>query len=203
MKREYTKLFSFILGITFITSGIIFSVTRTYREEKQEKIDSEGKIIDEIVDVYGVFKTKTEDFSNKRDDINDKIADYILFYNDMPEGYEGIIENIKEYETYVTEIEDSAIYLKDHCKTQNYSSTDANSKCNSYIINYEKTVNTFVGDIEFFNNKIKEYNEWIIEENKEMKENEKYPELKQFVPEKYKDYIDIDNDNDYLGSASD
>ena len=49
MKREYAKLFSFILGITFILSGVIFAVTRSYKDDKQAKIDEENKIIDEML----------------------------------------------------------------------------------------------------------------------------------------------------------
>lgn len=203
MKREYTKLFSFILGITFILSGVIFAVTRSYKDDKQSKIDAENKIIDEIIDVYGAFASKIEEFSNRRDTLYEDYAEFTTYYTTMPDGYDEIIEKIKNYETLVTEVEDATAYLKDNCENPSYSSIDANTKCNSYVINLEKTVNVFLVDIEFFNSKLKEYNEWTIEENKTLKDNEKYKELALYEPFEYKDYIDVDNDGVYLGKESD
>ena len=203
MKREYAKLFSFILGITFILSGVIFAVTRSYKDDKQAKIDEENKIIDEIIDVYEAFKGKIEEFSNRRDTLYEEYAEFTTYYTTMPDGYDAIIEKIKNYEILVSEVEDAAAYLKDNCENPTYSSIDANTKCNSYVINLEKTINVFVLDVEYFNSKLKEYNEWIIEENKSLKENEKYNELALYETFKYKDYIDVDNDGVYLGKESD
>ena len=43
MKREYAKLFSFILGIAFILTGVIFIISTEYKEKKQDKINEENK----------------------------------------------------------------------------------------------------------------------------------------------------------------
>ena len=202
MKREYAKLFSFILGIAFILTWVIFIISTEYKEKKQDKINEENKIIDEIFDIYEVFKKKTEGFSNKRDEVNTEVADYISYYTGMIDKYDSIVVTLENYETMVKEVEDTAVYLKDHCIKNSYSSIDANTKCNSYIMNYEKVVNTFVLDIEFFNSKINEYNEWAAKENEELKI-EKYQSLEKFVPKVYKEYIDINNDGTYLGRTSD
>lgn len=203
MKREYTKLFSFILGITFILSGIIFTLSNIYKENKQQKIDDERIIIDEIIDVYETFRQKTEAFSQKRDLINSDISEYTSYYTGMQEKYESMLEELKEYETLVKEVEDAATYLKSNCLKESYSNADANNKCNAYIINYERTVNSFVGDVNFFNSKIDEYNEWTIKENEELTENEKYKSLEKFTSSYYKEYIDINNDGTYLGKEMD
>ena len=86
---------------------------------------------------------------------------------------------------------------------ESYSDQDANNKCNAYIINYEKTVNSFISDIEFFNNKIDEYNNWIISENEELDNEDKYTKVERYKATKYKEYIDINNDGTYLGRNSD
>jgi len=203
MKREYTQIFSFILGFTFILSGVIFSFVNSYKEEKNNEIQEEADIIDEIIDVYEIFKNKTEEYSTKRDEINNDIADYTSYYSGMEERYEEMTEKLNEYEELVKEVEDAAYYLKNHCINKTYSNQDANGKCNAYIINFEKTVNSFVGDIEFLNSKIDEYNEWIVEENEDLKENEKYGELTSFIPNHYKDYVDVNSDGTYLGRNSD
>lgn len=199
MKREYTKIFSFIVGITLIISGIIYTIVETNKEAKKIKIKEENQIIDEIVDIYEVFQKKVNDFSHQRDAYLDKIIDYTSYYSGMEARYNDIIKVIKEYESKLSEIEDSAVYLNAHCPNQNYSSSSANSKCHTYIINFERTVNSFVGDIEFFNSKIKEYNNWV----KESKKNEDYKQINEYISEKYPDYVDINNDGEYLGKNKD
>lgn len=203
MKREYAKLFSFILGITFILSGIIFAFVNSNKIAKGEKIKEENLIIDEILNIYDTFKTKTEDFSVKRDEYLDDITEYTSYYSGMAKNYSNMQNKILKYETLVKEVEDSATYLKSNCLNANYSKSEANSKCTAYIINYEKTVNSFVGDVEFLNNKIKEYNEWIKNENKKLNEKDKYKKLDEFEVKYYKDYIDINDDGIYLGKNKD
>lgn len=203
MKREYAKLFSFLIGITFILSGIIFTLTRVYKNNKAQSIEEENIIAAEIKNVYESFKIKTEEFSTKRDLINSDISEYVSYYTGIEKNYNDMIEEIKEYENLVIEVEDAAVYLKKHCLNESYSDQDANNKCNAYIINYEKTVNSFISDIEFFNSKIDEYNNWIISENEELDDEDKYIEVERYKATKYKEYIDINNDGTYLGRNSD
>ena len=101
MKREYAKLFSFMLGIAFILTGIVFIISAEYKENKQDKINEENKIIDEIFDIYEVFKKKTEEFSNKRDEVNSEVSDYISYYTGMLEKYDSVIMTLENYETKV------------------------------------------------------------------------------------------------------
>lgn len=203
MKREYAKLFSFLIGIAFILSGIIFTLTRVYKNNKAQSIEEENIIATEIKNVYESFKIKTEEFSTKRDLINSDISEYVSYYTGIEKNYNDMIEELKEYENLVIEVEDAAVYLKKHCLNESYSDQDANNKCNAYIINYEKTVNSFISDIEFFNSKIDEYNNWIISENEELDDEDKYIEVERYKATKYKEYIDINNDGTYLGRNSD
>ena len=203
MKREYAKLFSFLIGIAFILSGIIFTLTRVYKDNKFQNAQEESIIADEIKDIYEAFKIKVEEFSTKRDLINSDISEYVSYYTGIEENHDDMIEELKKYENLVAEVEDSAVYLKSHCLNENYSDQDANNKCNAYIINYEKTVNSFVSDIEFFNSKIDEYNNWIISENEELDNEDKYTKVERYKATKYKEYIDINNDGTYLGRNSD
>ena len=203
MKREYAKLFSFLIGIAFILSGIIFTLTRVYKNNKAQSIEEENIIAAEIKNIYESFKIKTEEFSTKRDLINSDISEYVSYYTGIEKNYNDMIEELKEYENLVIEVEDSAVYLKKHCLNESYSDQDANNKCNAYIINYEKTVNSFISDIEFFNSKIDEYNNWIISENEELDNEDKYTKVERYKATKYKEYIDINNDGTYLGRNSD
>ena len=48
MKRQYIRLFSFLIGLTFLISGVLFSFVNNYKQEKKRIIAEEGVIADEI-----------------------------------------------------------------------------------------------------------------------------------------------------------
>lgn len=202
MKQQYIKLFSFLLGLTFIFSGVIYTFVSSYKDEKEEKKKEEVIIADEIGNVYKTFYQKEDDLSSFRKDLIKEFNEYVSFYSEMEEGYDDMVDNFKKYEVYVQEIEDTSSYLKDKCKSK-YSSSDANEKCNYYYIYLEKSINMFVEDIKFFNNKIDEYNKWIEAENESVIKEDAHEKLKKYDSKKYKDYVDLNNDGTYLGMNSD
>ncbi len=198
MKNQYVRLFSSLLGITFILSGVIFTFTKTYKDDKNKKIQEEHIIVDEIGNVYQTFFEKENNLTTYRTSLIEKINEYVTYYSQMSDGYDEIIEMIENYETQITEIEDISSYLKDKC-TDKYSVVETNEKCNAYYINLEKTINLFIGDMKYFNSKIKEYNEWTKTENESIIAETKYEELNEYNPKKYKEYVDLNNDKTFLG----
>ena len=80
-------------------------------------------------------------------------------------------------------------------------------------MNLEKSINSFVSDISFLNNKIDEYNEWIktnkeekiivTEGKKKVQKTIVYENLDTFSPKYYRDYVDVNNDGTYLGKNAD
>lgn len=201
MKRQYIRLFSFLIGITFIVSGFLFTIVNDYKKEKQKKIQEEIVIADEIEDVYEVFYNKEKDLSIYRDELIDDIMEFSAFFTQMPKDYKKVIPKLEEYETMITEIEDASNYLQSKCNKR-YSVLKANDKCDAYFINLEKTINIFIGDISFFNSKIEDYNEWTKEENESVLTTEKYKELDKYEVKKYKENVDLNKDGTYLGMKS-
>lgn len=202
MKEQYLKLFSFLFGITFIVSGVIFTYCNTFKVEKDKKIEEDKAISDEIGDVYKTFFDKEQELTKYRDEYEEKMSSFVTFYSEMPSQYKDMIEMVKKYEEYVKESEDISYYLKDKC-TKKYSSSDANEKCNAYYINLEKTINSFIEDVRFFNSKIDEYNKWAVDENDSVIATVKYEPLENYTMEKYKDFVDLNEDGTYLGMNSD
>lgn len=203
MKEQYIKLFSFLLGLSFIISGVLFTVvSATVKEDKKKAIEEDNKIADEIGNVYATFYEKENTLSNYRDTLNKDISNYVVFYTDMPGGYKKIIEKISKYDTYVKEINDISYYLSQNC-SKNYSVLEANDKCTAYYINMEKTINSFIGDIEFFNSKIDEFNEWAEKENKSVLASKKYQKLEKYVSKEFTSYVDLNGDGTYLGMNAD
>lgn len=202
MKQQYVRLFSFIIGCTFIVSGVIFMYTKSIKAEKKEKIETETKIADEIGDVYKTFYKKEKTLSKYREKLIDDMSTYFTYYIDMPKGYKSMIDKVAQYEEYVKESEDMTSYLKENCNKK-YSVAKANEKCSAFYINLEKTINVFVEDLSLFNSKIDEYNEWIKTENKSVISNVKYKSLDKYESEKYTDYVDLNKDGIYLGKNND
>lgn len=202
MKQQYIKLFSFLLGITFILSGCIYTYVNTYKQDKKDKVKQDTEIADEIGNVYKTFYDKVKALSTYRDSLVDEMAEYATYYSEMPDGYSEIIKKIDLYEEKVQEAEDITSYLEDKCDTR-YSVKAANEKCNAYFINMEKTINVFIGDVKFFNSKIKEYNEWTKVENKSVIATVEYKTLNEYKLGKYTDYVDLNKDGTYLGMNSD
>ena len=78
----------------------------------------------------------------------------------------------------------------------------ANDKCDAYFINLEKTINYYVGDLDFFNLKIDDFNEWIKTENESILVTKKYVPLEKHEAKKYTKIVDLNNDGTYLGMKS-
>ena len=201
MKRQYIRLFSFLIGVTFIISGVLFTLVNNYKRERQIKKDEEKLIADEIGNVYQTFYDKEKGLSTYRDELLNSVKEYIVFYTTMPKQYNEMITKLKKYEEYIVEVEDISSYLKDKC-TQRYSVLEANDKCDAYYINLEKSINIFIGDIEYFNSRIKNYNEWTETENNSLIATEKYDKLEEYKPKKYTEYVDLNDDGTYLGRNS-
>ena len=201
MKQQYIKLFSFLLGISFIVSAVIFVYVKDYKDEKQEKVKSESIIADEIGNVYKTFFNKEKELNKYRDKLHTELSSYLVYYSNMSKKYKNMFSMYTEYETKLHEIEDISSYLKDKCTTK-YSVQNANEKCNAYYINLEKSINIFIDDIKFFNSKIKEYNEWTKVENKSVIATTKYKTLDEYKTERYTDYVDLNNDGTYLGTSA-
>ena len=201
MKRQYLRLFSFLIGITFIVSGVLFTFVNNYKESRKKVQQEEKVIADEIGDVYKTFYEKEVDLTNYRDDLLNDIKDFSEFFTDMPDGYGSVMPKVEKYETLIMEVEDMSTYLKERC-TRRYSQLEANDKCDAYYKNLEKTINIFIEDINIFNSKIRDYNEWTETENKSLIATKKYNKLEEYKVKKYTEYVDLNDDETYLGRTN-
>ena len=198
MKQQYIKLFSILIGLSLIISGVIYVFSNMYKEDRARKLKNEQIIADEISDIYKSFFDVEKELTAERDKLVKEYLEYSSYYSNMPKGYNAMKEKIAAYEEKVTQAEDVSAFLKKSCEKK-YSINSANDKCIAYYINLERTINTFIGDIEKFNVKIDEYNVWTEEENKSVLTTTKYELLEKFVSTKYKEHVDLNNDGTYLG----
>ena len=201
MKRDYIRLFSFMIGVTLLLSAVIYAISNSYKQSRQKEMDSEIQIIDEIGIYYDTFQIKVEEFKDTREKTLSAIEDYSSYYTGMDEKYPEIVEQIKKYDTKVKELADADTYLNEYCINKSYSDSVTNQKCINYIMNYEKSVNTFIGDINFFNNKVDQYNKWTETENNSDAKKRTYEKIEQYTSNNFKDYVDINKDGTYLGKV--
>jgi len=201
MKQQYLRLFSFLIGLTFIISGVLFTFVNDYKKDKKKQLDEEIKIAEEIDSIYDEFYDKEKELTAFRDDLVEEITIFSQYFQQMPENYESILSKINEYEETIIDIDETSSYLKKACQKR-YSVSDANDLCDAYYINLEKSINLFVGEIDYFNSKIDEYNEWIITENESVATLVKYEELEKYEVKKYSKYVDLNEDETYLGKSN-
>ncbi len=201
MKRQYLRLFSFLIGITFIISGVLFTVVNNYKEEKKQQRREEQLIADEIGNVYKTFYDKEVGLSTYRDVLLNDIKEFSEFFTNMPSGYGSVISKVENYETMIMEIEDISTYLKDKCDKR-YSILVANDQYDAYYKNLEKTINIFIEDMNVFNKKIKDFNDWTEIENNSVIKTRTYDKLEEYKIKKYNEYVDLNDDGTYLGKPS-
>lgn len=199
MKKSYFCLTFLILGISFIISGVVNAFVMSYKDNKKKNIEEENVIADEIGSIYDKFYKMENDLSVKRTNLLKDISEYVSFYSNMSEKYDDMKNELDEYDVSLKEIGDFSSYLTSNCVNKVYSNADVNSKCISYLLNYEKTINTFVSDIEFLNSKIDEYNKWIEDEETSSKNKP----LDKFSSSNFKEFVDLNGDGTYLGNNAD
>lgn len=201
MKQQYLRLFSFLIGLTFIVSGVLYTFVNDYKKEKKKQLNEEIKIAEEIDKVYDTFYDKEKELNNLRDELVEEMTTFAQYFQQMPDNYENIGSKLDEYENMIIDIDESSSYLKEACKKR-YSVSDANDLCDAYYINLEKSINLFVGEIDYLNSKIEEYNEWIKDENDSVITYVKYKELDKYDVKKYDKYVDLNEDDTYLGKSN-
>lgn len=202
MKQQYLRLYSFLIGITFIISGIVYTFVNDYKAYKKKQLEEEIVISEKIAEVYKGFYDKETELNEFREEYVEDVASFTSYFENMPKNYKTVVGKIEKYEKQLVEIDNSTEYLKEVCNKR-YSVSDANDKCDAFYINLEKSINLFIGDVEFLNSKIDEYNEWIVEENENVTLTEKFKELSQCSTNTYKKYVDLNEDGTYLGKNND
>ena len=202
MKKEYIKLFSFMIGVALLLSALVYGISNSYKGSKQKAINSEKKTLEEIGSAYDIFSAKLEQFTSLRDKTITDIEDYSSYYTGMDTKYEDILKEVKEYDKVAGELKNSIGDLSKKCINKSYSDLVVNQKCINFILNYERSINTFVGDIYFFNSRIDTFNEWVDTENKNKTKEREYKKVEKYTANSFKDYIDVNNDGTYLGKKS-
>lgn len=180
-------IFSIILLILiiFISIGVNSFIRSFKRDQDETKI-----ILSKIKDYYKDFYNATEMFSNKRTSFYELKEEY-GYIEDIDNDPTKLENFMKEYESVVVNVNDKSSFLKGHCNIT-YSDYYTNNTCKLFLQGYEAVINYFITDVKVYNDLIDGYNEWHSND-------EDFIKLSHYNFNLYDDYIDYDNDGNFLG----
>lgn len=183
MKNKKVAIFTLIIGILLIITGLTMSVCTYIDKQNKQKKQVENTILEK----YDVFKDNVESFNDIRKVYYTDVASN-LYPESVEEEYEDWLIMLENYTKQVDSVENSSNELKEYCVNKYYSNEDVKNKCDSFVIAYETTINYYAKDIISFNEVIDTYQRNIVEENESIHNYElKY------------DYIDINLDGKFIG----
>lgn len=188
MSNKKHILILVLLGILSIVIGLILMFITNIKKDQQQLNNNISKINKD----YANFKKDIEEVNKTRDELHKNILDTV-YYESFESSENEYKKALYNYEKTVTDISKNYANLKGYCEVGiYYSSSDANSKCNAFNLGYEQLINTFVDDINMYNNNVKKYNNWLDEQqNTTSKKLEGYKTKKT--------YIDYNKDGEYSG----
>lgn len=172
------------LGIVFFVVGLVMNTS--IQQKKEQLLEEEnGKI---IVENYQKVKEQVEVFSQKRQEMYEEVLNEV-YLEQVPRKRQEWEQIIKEYEQEIEKIMTISNESKSVCETS-YQEKDYNSKCDAITIVQEQVINSYVKDMEIYNEMIQQYNDMpqMIETEKE----KPYQGI-------YQDYVDLNQDNSYEG----
>ena len=135
---------------------------------------------------YKELQDNVLEYNNIRTEYSSKIKDvYLDSFKDKIEEYNSLLD---KYNKVIEKIDKNIDNINNKYNML-YNDININKVCNSYKVSYEKLINLYINDINNYNDKIKEYNEY-------KKDN---IELNKIV---HNNYIDYNKDNIYEGRDS-
>ncbi len=181
MKKKVVLIVVFILIGLFIIINI-FSFAKDKSNSK--------KAMDIIKNDYNKFWSDAKSFGEKRDYIYDNIfgSDYA---ENFKNNYKYYYDYFDSYKVNVNKIKKDSKNLDKYCNGIYYTKKSINTKCQTFIENYELVINYYVLDVKRFNVIIDEYNNYLEKENLKEKKLSKYNS-------QYK-YIDYNKDGKMSG----
>lgn len=187
-KNKRTKILV-LVGITCVLWGFVIMFISSVKKDQKEM----NSRMDTILSSYDKFSKKITEFNTMRDTLHTEFLDKI-YYTTLESKDAEFKNKLKTYEELVSNISVSTKdNLRKYCKDDiYYASSDVNSKCAAFKQGYEEMVNSFVDDINSYNNSLTQYNAWLDSE-------QKTDSIKLEIYQTKKKYIDYNNDGNYSG----
>ena len=181
MKKKIIIILIVLVSLLAV-GGIVYACITVIDKANKDR-EQEQKIEKEIVDNFNAFKEAMGDFNIEWSTYNTVIETDIN--KNTVYQYDGWILSLDSYTQALDKVESTSSAYKKHCVGNYYSNKAVENKCQAFMDAYEKAINSYVKDIEYFNEMIDDLNK----DRKEAEQLNKY-ELKY-------DKVDINNDKVY------
>jgi len=165
-----------VLLVVIVIGYSLFTVIDKSNKDRKERQKREREIVKNFESFKEAALAFGEESVEYRSWIKDDINDATLYQ------YDAWILSLDRMSDAIKEMDKTAPMYKKNCINKKYSNKDVQEKCNAFIETYEEAINTYVVDVEDFNNKITE-----------LKEKTKKEELKEYELKYEK--IDLNKDN--------
>ncbi len=187
MKKKLLIVFIVIALIALGTGVGLFIKQKSDEHKRREELKAS------IVNDYETFKVKIENFSEQRQVISE-LLNGIKYSTDLNGKYKEITEDYKKYEQILTEIETASTDLKVNCLENEFTEVEIKNKVDAFIILYEQAYNYYIRDVDAFNQKIKDYNDWV----KNTQVTSQYKALAEYEPA-HTEFVDLNGDGKFVG----
>lgn len=185
IKRKW-KLLLIIFIILLVIGIFLYFYISSFKVDREETLE----LMKEVNEDYPTFNKSMTEFVNKRNAFYKQKDE--IFLEDIGKNVNVWVKFMADYEKIINKVEDNSKRLKPNCKND-FGDINAKTECNQFRVNYEAAMNYYITDVKVYNNIVKEYNEWLINNNSS------YQKLEKVSLTIYKDYIDYDEDGEYFG----
>ena len=188
MEGKKKKPIGLILGLAFaaLVLVIIIYVVINYTSDKNRTQERMA----EVEELYQTFRDDVESFNEARD---------VVYQNVFQEAYyQTLKDNDESFKTYfatyleaLEKLDQDASNLEDKCINVLYPNVSVNNKCEAFVVGYEEATNTYISDVNLYNQYIEEYNQWLVDTSS--------TDTPLKAVELDRDYLDYDGDRTYRG----
>ena len=186
-KTRILSVLMMIIAVVLIISGYTLLFVDEYKADAEEK-NSYASLIKTSFTSYNMNLEEISNDIKNLDIFNEK------YYAEIKNNYNTSINKIKKIEDNIIKIKTESETLIYECQNRDYNDYDIENKCETIEYNYEAIVNAFISIKNKYNDKIDEYNNWIVNQ-KNMNTNS----LEKYQSSYYNEYIDINQDGEYSG----
>lgn len=167
-----------ITSFIVIVIVLILLLIRIYQEKTKTRNN-----IEIIKQNYEELKININNYNSDRSKL---INNNDYYQETFKESYEELIKILSSIDNDTSKITKNIENIDNCCQNKLYKDSNITNICKKYKTTYEKTVNTFINDINDINLLIEKYN------------NETNSNLVKYSSNNIKDYIDYDKDGKYM-----
>lgn len=182
MKKKYIIV---TLTIALIIALIIFGITK-FINNFTEDANKSQEMVTTIKNSYTSLNQNITKYNEKRTNLSSELSSY--YQETFAQNYQTATASMNEYEQIINDIKGNIETINNNCQDNVFTDSDANNICKNYKETYEKIINTYINDINNFNNIVETYNQ-----NNENK-------LEKFTSKIATNYIDYNEDGKNEGA---